>query len=80
MQLTGTRSNRDGIGARVRIGNQYNLMTSNSGYASSSLTPVHFGTGKATQVDVEILWPSGAKQVIGAARTNQVLKVREPER
>ncbi len=80
VQLTGTRSNRDGIGARVRIGNQHNPMTSNSGYASSSLTPVHFGTGKATQVDVEILWPSGVKQVIGAARTNQVLKVREPER
>ena len=80
VQLTGTRSNRDGIGARVRIGNQYNLMTATSGYASSSHTPVHFGTGKATQVDVEILWPSGTSQTIKGVRTNQVLRVREPEK
>jgi enediyne biosynthesis protein E4 len=80
VQLTGTRSNRDGIGARVGIGDQHNQMTSNFGYASSSLTPVHFGTGKAAQVDVEILWPSGIRQTVKAARTNQVLRVSEPER
>jgi enediyne biosynthesis protein E4 len=78
VQLTGTRSNRDGIGARVRIGNQFNVMTANSGYASSGLTPVHFGTGKAAQVDLEVLWPSGARQTLKGVSTNQVLKVREP--
>jgi len=80
VQLAGTRSNHDGIGARVRVGDQYNLMTANSGYASSSLTPVHFGTRKATQVDVEIDWPSGTRQVLNGVRTNQVLRAREPER
>ena len=58
--------------------NQYNQMTSNVGYASSSLTPVHFGTAKATHVDIEILWPDGTKQTLKNVRTNQVLAVREP--
>jgi enediyne biosynthesis protein E4 len=80
LKLTGTRSNRDGIGARIQIGNQRNHMTTNAGYASSSLAPVHFGTGNRTQVDIEILWPSGARQTIRNARTNQVLAVREPEK
>jgi len=78
LKLTGTKSNRDGIGARVRIGKQRNTMTSNAGYSSSSLVPVHFGTGTATQVDIEIVWPSGIRQTIPATRTNQVLSVREP--
>jgi len=80
VKLTGTRSNRDGLGACVRIGTQRNLMTSNAGYSSSSLVPVHFGTGTATQVDVEVLWPSGVRQTLRNVRTNQVLAVREPEK
>jgi hypothetical protein len=77
VRLTGTKSNLDGIGARVTIGNQHNQMTSAFGYASSSHTPVHFGTGKARQVDVEIIWPSGIKQTVRGVSTNQVLAVRE---
>lgn len=77
VKLTGTRGNRDGIGARVRIANQTNHMTTNAGYASSSLTPVHFGTGAATQVDVEIIWPGGIRQTLRNVRTNQVVAVRE---
>ena len=80
VKLTGVRSNRDGIGARVQVANQRNQMTSNAGYASSSLVPVHFGLGKATQVDVEVLWPSGTRQTLRGVRTNQVLAVREPEK
>jgi enediyne biosynthesis protein E4 len=80
LKLTGTRSNRDGIGARIQIAKQCNQMTSNTGYSSSSLVPVHFGTGNATQVDVEIMWPSGARQTLRNVRTNQVLAVREPEK
>lgn len=78
LKLTGTKSNRDGIGAVVRIGKQWNEMTANTGYASSTHAPVHFGTGKASQVDVEILWPSGTKQTLQGIRTNQTLSVREP--
>ena len=77
VKLTGTKSNRDGLGAHVRIGKQANDMTSAVGYASSSLTPVHFGTGQARQVDVEILWPSGIRQTVRGVRTNQVLTVEE---
>jgi hypothetical protein len=78
LKLTGGPSNRDGIGARVRIGSQYNHMTSAVGFGSSSHFGVHFGTGKLKQVDeIEVRWPSGKVQVLKDIRTNQVLPVRE---
>jgi hypothetical protein len=81
VKLIGTKSNRDGLGAHVRIGKQFNDMTSAVGYASSSLSPVHFGTSQLQHVDVEILWPSGIKQTLRGVRTNQVLTVHEsPEK
>jgi hypothetical protein len=81
VRLTGTRGNRDGIGAEVRIGDQRNHMTTSVGYASSSNCGVHFGTGRQKQVPrVEIRWPSGTLQVLENVRTNQVLSVREPAR
>jgi hypothetical protein len=81
LKLRGTRSNRDGIGARIRIGNQYNQMTSSVGYASSSHSGVHFGLSRAKQVDrIEIRWPSGIQQVLTGVHTNQVLQVTEPAR
>src|SRR5215469_12512921 len=63
-KLQGTKSNRDGIGARIKVvthsGAQYNHMTTSCGYASSSAGPVHFGLGVNASVDlVEIRWPSG---------------------
>ena len=77
----GTRSNRDGIGARIRLGGQTNHMTSAVGYASSSHQGVHFGLGKTEKIDkVEIRWPSGALQVLQNVQTDQFLEVREPER
>ncbi len=79
LEFTGVKSNRDGIGARVRIGDQHNHMTTAVGYASSSHHGVHFGLGKAARVDrVEIRWPSGAVQVLENVKVNQVLRVREP--
>jgi len=78
LKLTGAKSNRDGIGAQIRAGSQYNHMTTAVGYASSSHSGVHFGTGKLKQVDqIEIRWPSGKYQVLRNIRTNQVLQVRE---
>jgi hypothetical protein len=77
VRLTGTRSNRDGLGALVRVGKQWNQMTAGSGYASSSHTPAHFGTGSATHVEVEVRWPSGIHQVLHNVATNQVLAIRE---
>jgi hypothetical protein len=80
IELTGTKSNRDGIGARIRIGNQYNHMTTSIGYVSSSYTGVHFGVGSMKKIPrIEIIWPSGIKQVLQDVPANQVLRVKEPE-
>ncbi len=79
----GTRSNRDGLGARVTLttgGRQLVAERSfSAGYASSSAGPTHFGVGIAQTVErVEILWPSGTRQVLQNVPTNQVLTVTEP--
>jgi hypothetical protein len=81
LKLTGTRSNRDGMGAKIKIGNQFNHVTTAVGYASSSPQSVHFGTGKLDKVErIEIRWPSGTVQVLQNIATNQVLEVREPSK
>ncbi len=80
LKLVGTRSNRDGIGARIRIGSQWNQMTTAVSYASSSHFGVHFGLGPAKQVaKIEIRWPSGTLQVLNGIKSDQVLEVREPK-
>jgi hypothetical protein len=80
VRLVGTKSNRDGIGARVSVGKQVRTMTTAMGYASSSHAGLHFGLGAATEIDrVEVQWPSGIKQVVAHVKTNQVLEIRERE-
>ncbi len=84
ISLTGTKSNRDGIGARVKLtsktGTQYNHMTTSVCYASSSDGPVHFGLGPDSRADViEIDWPSGIVQTLRDVAADQVLKVTEPK-
>jgi len=75
----GSKSNRDGIGARFRIGKQFNHMTTAVGYASSSHFGVHFGLGKVSMIDeIEVRWPSGIVQVLRNVPANQRLEVREP--
>ena len=79
LKLTGSRSNRDGIGAKIRLGDQFNHVTTAVGYASSSPASVHFGTGKLEKIErVEIRWPSGTVQTLRNVKTNQVLEVHEP--
>ena len=78
IRLTGTRSNRDGIGARVVVGNQVRTMSTAVGYASSSHAGVHFGLGSASEVArVEVQWPSGTKQIVERVKTNQILEIKE---
>jgi hypothetical protein len=83
--LRGTKSNRDGIGARIKVvsktvGAQYNHMTTSVGYASSSYGPVHFGLGPDDRAEqIEIHWPSGKVQELRNVPTNQVLHVTEPK-
>jgi enediyne biosynthesis protein E4 len=80
--LRGTKSNRDGIGARVKVttksGIQYNHMTTSVGYASSSDGPVHFGLGPDDRAEeVEIQWPSGAVQKLRHVQADRVVMVQE---
>jgi len=80
LRLQGTKSNRDGIGARVSIDGQHNHMTSSVGYASSSLAGVHFGLeDRELASRIEILWPSGGRQVLENVPADQVLTVTEPD-
>ena len=72
LKLVGERSNRDGIGARIRIGNQWNHMTTAVSYASSSDFGVHFGLGSTKNIDkIEIRWPSGIVQVLKDVKADQ---------
>ena len=82
LKLTGRYGNRDGIGAQVRIGQQHNLMSTSVGYASSSYHGVHFGFGALEWVErIEIIWPgSRTSQILSRVRTNQILRIQEPER
>jgi hypothetical protein len=79
LALEGTRSNRDALGATVRIGNQWQYATTAGSYASASDKRVHFGLGSANRADVEIHWPSGARQNLTRVAADQVLVVKEPE-
>lgn len=69
VQLKGTKSNRDGLGAtvKVKIGNraltQYH--DGKSGYLAQSSLPLYFGLGTTPKADqIEVLWPSGKRQVV----------------
>ena len=80
--LEGTKSNRDGIGARIKVvtsaGPQYNHMTTSVGYASSSHGPLHFGLGGDSKAKVvEIHWPSGTVQTLNDIEGDRVLHVKE---
>jgi hypothetical protein len=83
LKLQGTKSNRDGIGARIKVVTgteaQYNHMTTSAGYASSSAGPVHFGLGTHSSADlVEIRWPSGIVQELKNVAGDRVVMVKEP--
>ncbi len=84
LQLRGKSSNRDGIGAAVKLTSesgaiQYNDATTSVGYASSSDKRMHFGTGKDARIrEIEISWPSGKVQRLSGIAADQILSVEEP--
>ena len=80
ISLRGTRSNRDGFGARVRVNEQTRFATSAGSYLSSSDKRLHFGLGTAETAKIEISWPSGAQQIMNDVHADQFLEVREPEK
>ena len=81
VRLSGTKSNRDGIGAVVRIqggtGKQWNMVRSGSSYCSASDLALTFGLGKAVTVSLEVEWPSGARQQFANVSANQFLTIDE---
>jgi len=83
LRLEGTKSNRDAIGARVKVvgrsATQFNHVTTSCGYASSSAGPMHFGLGADAMADlIEIRWPSGTLQQLKSVKADRVVHVREP--
>ena len=90
VRTIGTKSNRSGIGARLRCvaqipgetkpHSQIDEVRSGGGYFSQSDLRVHFGIGKAEKVDlIEIKWPSGAVDALKDIKPNQVIYVKEGE-
>ncbi|HZR58273.1 MAG TPA: CRTAC1 family protein [Terriglobales bacterium] len=80
ISLHGTRSNRDGLGARVLVNGQTRFATMAGSYLSSSDKRLHFGLGAAETAKVDIQWPSGIRQTLKDVHANQFLEVREPEK
>ncbi len=83
--LEGTSSNRNGLGATVRVhagGQTYTKYADGkSGYLAQSVLPLYFGLGDAAKVDsIEVRWPSGKRQQITAGlEENQTLRITEPK-
>jgi enediyne biosynthesis protein E4 len=85
LKLVGTKSNRMGIGAQIRITTpdgkkQWNQVTTAVGYASSSDPRVHFGLAKNDKIqEIQINWPSGIKQTLKQVPADQILTIQEPQ-
>jgi hypothetical protein len=84
LRLKGRRSNRDGIGALVHVvgssgREQWNRVTTSTGYGCSSDRTVFFGMGKdAAAKTIEIRWPSGAKQKLSDVACDRYVALEEP--
>jgi hypothetical protein len=82
VRTVGAKSNRDGIGAVVRVasptaGRQWNTVRSGSSYCSQSDLALTFGLKKDSKATLEIEWPSGQKQRLADVPANQFITVEE---
>jgi hypothetical protein len=77
--LHGTRTNRDGLGARVRVNGQIRFASTTGSYLSANDKRLHFGLGDSDTATVEVSWPSGVRQTLKDVRADQFLEIREPE-
>jgi hypothetical protein len=86
LKLTGVKSNRLGLGAQIRLtlddgSIEYNHATTSTGYASSSDPRVHFGLGASRVAkEIQIVWPSGRKQVMHDVAADRIIEITEPSR
>ena len=84
LNLRGTKSNRMGIGAKIRLtaadgSVEYNHVTTSAGYASSSDSRVHFGLGaSASAKEIQIVWPSGIRQTLHDVAADRIVPITEP--
>lgn len=84
LDLRGTRSNRDGIGARVKLTSesghvQYGMVTTTASYQSAQGKRLYFGIGSETRVrSIEIRWPSGVRQAVDNPPIRKLLSISEP--
>jgi len=82
VRTVGTKSNRDGLGAVVRVasptaGRQWSTVRSGSSYCSQSDLALTFGLGKDAKATLDIEWPSGLKQRLADVPANQFITVEE---
>jgi hypothetical protein len=82
IRTIGTKSNRDGIGARIRVrtsaGLQWQTVKSGSSYCSQSELPLTFGLGNAAAVDaIEVQWPAGTTDVITGIAADEFITITE---
>ena len=83
IDTVGRRSNRDGIGAEIKVTTAsgrtlYNHVTTSVGFMSSSDKRVHFGLGREAGVKTaEIRWPSGIVQTLTDVKADTILRVEE---
>jgi hypothetical protein len=83
IRTVGVKSNRDGIGTKIKIVGasgltQYNHVTTAGSYASSNDPRVHFGLGADSVIkEIELKWPSGTVQVLHNVKADQILTVTE---
>ena len=83
VKLVGSKSNRDGLGAVVKVtaaGSTYTkVMDGDSGYLSHSLYPLYFGLGSAQAVEsIDVKWPSGRTQTVRPPiKVNSLIEIKE---
>jgi hypothetical protein len=83
LKVVGHKSNRDAIGAEVKLvtasGAQYATVTTAGSYLSASDKRVHFGLGQEKVArEIDIRWPSGIQQVLKDVSADQILQIDEP--
>jgi hypothetical protein len=83
LKPVGRKSNRDGIGVKVKLTaggkTQTKEVTGGGSYLSSSDRRLHFGLGRSDEAErIEIYWPSGRSQVLEKIKADRILKIQEP--
>ena len=82
IRLRGRQSNRDGVGSIIRIrargDRQMRVISAGDGYASQFSRVAHFGLGKNEVIEeLEVLWPSGKKQLFEGVLADQMIEIDE---